>query len=164
MKKILILSDTHGYSGNEILIRAQQADEIWHAGDIGSVDVLEQLQSLSTVRAVYGNIDSYIIRKQIAEVSIFEIEGIKVLITHICGYPGNYASGIQRLINENKPQIVVGGHSHILKVMRDAKNNLLYINPGAIGKSGFHAVRTMIMMDIDNGKPQNLEVIEYSRG
>ena len=163
MKKILIISDTHGYCGDDILKYAQQVDEIWHAGDIGTIDVLRKLSSIVPCKFVYGNIDNQEIRIQTKEYLIFECEGCKVLITHIAGYPNHYYTGITQKIKAESPTILVAGHSHILKVIPDTKYNLLFINPGAIGKSGFHSVRTMILMEIENGKPQNMQVIEYTR-
>lgn len=162
-RKILILSDTHGYIDDAIIKYASQVHEIWHAGDIGSQYVIDQLSKYAQLRAVYGNIDSHQLRMQAKEFVNFECGGVSVLMSHITGYPPKYASGIVAKITECKPSIVVGGHSHICKVMNDAKNSLLYINPGAIGKTGFHAVRTMIRVDICNAKPQNLAVIELPR-
>lgn len=163
MKKILIISDTHGYIDEKMISYASKVDEVWHAGDIGDKKVLQELEKVAKVVAVYGNIDGSDIRIQTKEFQIFECEGITIMMTHIAGYPGKYYSNIQKKIKEISPQIVVAGHSHILKVIPDTKNNLLFINPGAIGKSGFHTVRTMIQFEIDNKKPQNLAVIEYQR-
>jgi uncharacterized protein len=163
MKKILVISDTHGYIDEKMISYASKVDEVWHAGDIGDKKVLQELEKVTKVVAVYGNIDGSDIRIQTKEIQIFECEGITIMMTHIAGYPGKYYSNIQKKIQENSPQILVAGHSHILKVMHDSKNNLLFINPGAIGKSGFHTVRTMIQFEIDNKKPQNLAVIEYQR-
>ncbi len=163
MKKILILSDTHGYIGNEILEHAKKVDEVWHAGDIGNENVLKSLQDCATVRAVYGNIDGSDIRLQTKKELLFEVEGVKVLMTHIGGYPNRYETVFRQTIIRERPNIVVVGHSHICKVMSDKTLRHLHINPGAIGVSGFHSVRTMLLLDIENSKPQNLRVVEYKR-
>lgn len=163
MKKILILSDTHGYIDNAIETHARSVDEIWHAGDIGSVEVLEKLQACAPTRVVYGNIDSQEIRLLTQPILVFETEQARVLLTHIGGYPPKYMPDIVKEIAKQKPTIVVAGHSHILKVMPDKKRNLLYINPGAIGNQGFHHVRTMILLTLHEGKAQNMQVIEYER-
>lgn len=163
MRSILVLSDTHGYIDDSIRTHASQVDEIWHAGDIGSQEVLDSLGAIAQLRAVYGNIDSHAIRLQTKDVLCFSCEECVVYMTHITGYPPKYSPGILPALGVRKPAIVVGGHSHICKVMHDAHNSLLYINPGAIGKTGFHAVRTMIRFEIHNHKPQNLSVIELPR-
>ena len=163
MKKILILSDTHNYLDEAILSHARTADEIWHSGDIGSLQVLEQLLEITTVHAVYGNIDGQDLRIRIPKIATFECDGLKVLMTHIGGYPEKYEPSVKQEILAYKPNIFISGHSHILKVMNDAKLNLLHINPGAIGKTGFHQKRTMIELGIENGAPKNLSVIEYDR-
>ena len=163
MKKILIISDTHNYLDDAIISYAQKVDEIWHSGDIGSLGVLERLQKFTMVHAVYGNIDGQDLRIRIPKIATFECDGLRVLMTHIGGYPGRYDTSVKQEILAYKPNIFISGHSHILKVMNDAKLNLLHINPGAIGKTGFHQKRTMIELVIDGGVPKNLSVIEYNR-
>ncbi|MDR1761225.1 MAG: metallophosphatase family protein [Bacteroidales bacterium] len=163
MKKILILSDTHGYVDNAIEHYARQVDEIWHAGDIGSCEVLQRLQACAPLKAVFGNIDSQEIRLQTQKILIFETEQIRVLLTHIGGYPPKYMPDIVKEIAKHKPHIVVAGHSHILKVMPDKNRTLLYINPGAIGNQGFHQVRTMILLTLDAGQARDVRVVEYER-
>lgn len=163
MKKILLISDTHNYIDETIVSHAQKVDEIWHAGDIGSLALYEKLQAITTVRAVFGNIDGQDLRIRIPKIATFECEGLKVLMTHIGGYPGRYEPSVKPQILAYKPNIFVSGHSHILKVMNDNKLGLLHINPGAIGKTGFHQVRTMIEFEIDNGVPKNLAVVECNR-
>lgn len=163
MRKILLISDTHGYIDDVILSHAENVDEIWHAGDIGSLALLEQLQKIKTVHAVYGNIDGQDVRIRVPKTAIFECEGLKVLMTHIGGYPGRYEPSVKQQILESKPQIFVSGHSHILKVMNDRTLGLLHMNPGAIGKTGFHQKRTMIEFEIDNGIPKNLAVVECDK-
>ncbi|MDR2963399.1 MAG: metallophosphatase family protein [Bacteroidales bacterium] len=164
MKKVLILSDTHAHFDAGMEKYARNVDEIWHAGDIGSLEVLQKLQSCApVVRAVYGNVDSQEIRVLTHKILTFESEDVRVLITHICGYPPKYMPDVVKEIAKYQPTIVVGGHSHILKVMPDTKRNLLYINPGAIGSQGFHSVRTMLLLTLHAGKAQSMQVIEYER-
>lgn len=163
MKKILLLSDTHSYLDDCILAHAQKADEIWHAGDIGNRQVLDRLQALKPVRAVYGNIDDATIRNECPENQIFELEGVKVLMTHIGGYPPKYVSRVKDLIKTHQPQLYICGHSHILKVMPDPKFHLLHMNPGAAGIHGFQQVRTMLRFELNAGRIENLEVIEFDQ-
>lgn len=163
MKKILLLSDTHGYIGNDILRHVKNADEVWHAGDIGDIKVTDAIKKLKPLRAVYGNIDNQDIRAEFPENNRFNCEGLDVWITHIGGYPNKYNPRITNEITCNPPDVFICGHSHILKVMPDKKLHLLHMNPGAIGKYGSHNVRTMLRFEIDNKKIQNLEVIEFKR-
>ena len=163
MKKILLLSDTHSYIDDRILDYAQKADEVWHAGDIGDLAVTDALEKLKPLRAVYGNIDDHQIRSVFPLNNRFICEGVDVLITHIGGYPGKYSPAIREELYANPPQLFICGHSHILKVMPDRKRKLLHMNPGAVGKHGFHKVRTMLRFTLDEGKIENLEVIEMKR-
>ena len=163
MKKILLLSDTHSYIDDTILKHVKNADEVWHAGDIGDLNVTDQIQKLKPLRAVWGNIDGDKARVEFPEHNRFTIEGIDVWITHIGGYPGRYNIRVRDAIKANPPQLFICGHSHILKVMPDKKLGLLHMNPGAIGIHGFHKVRTMLRFTVDNGKIDNLEVIQYDR-
>ncbi len=163
MKKILLLSDTHSHIDASILKHVKQADEVWHAGDIGDLSVTDAIKKLKPLRAVYGNIDNNEARVEFPENNRFMCEGVDVWITHIGGYPGRYNIRIREEIKANPPKLFICGHSHILKVMPDKKLNLIHMNPGAIGKHGFHNVRTMLRFEIDNKKIQNLEVIEYKR-
>jgi hypothetical protein len=163
MKKILLISDTHGYIDDRIIQYAKQSDETWHAGDIGELKVTDELKKVTTIRAVHGNIDNNKIRAEYPENLRFQVEEMKVWITHIGGYPNKYNKRIRQEINTNPPDIFICGHSHILKVINDKKLNVLHINPGAIGKHGFHHVRTMIRFEIMKKKIQNLEVIEFKR-
>ena len=163
MKKILLISDTHGYIDDRIIQYAKQSDETWHAGDIGELKVIDELKKVTTVRAVHGNIDNNKIRAEYPENLRFQIEEMKIWITHIGGYPNKYNQRIRQEINNNPPDIFICGHSHILKVINDKKLDVLHINPGAIGKHGFHHVRTMIRFEIMKSKIQNLEVIEFKR-
>ena len=163
MKKILLISDTHGYIDDRIIQYAKESDETWHAGDIGELKVVDEIKKVTTLRAVHGNIDNSKIRAEYPENLRFKIEDMKIWITHIGGYPNKYNLRIRQEINYNPPDVFICGHSHILKVVNDNKLNLLHINPGAIGKHGFHQVRTMIRFEIMKSKIQNLEVIEFKR-
>lgn len=161
--KILLLSDTHSYIDNRILSYAAQVDEVWHAGDIGDLKVCDELSKVTKLRAVYGNIDDAVIRKEFPLNQRFVVEEVEVWMTHIGGYPGKYNPAIRTEINSNPPKLFICGHSHILKVMPDKKLGLLHMNPGACGQHGFHQVCTMLRFEINSGKIENLEVIEWAR-
>ncbi|TDU39357.1 hypothetical protein BXY82_1380 [Gelidibacter sediminis] len=163
MKKILLLSDTHSYIDEAIIKHVKAADEVWHAGDIGDLTVTDTIKKLKPLRAVYGNIDGTDARKEFSENNRFMCENVDVFITHIGGYPGKYNNRVRELLYKNPPKLFICGHSHILKVMPDKKLNLLHMNPGAIGKHGFHTVRTMLRFTIDESKIDNLEVIEFKK-
>lgn len=163
MKKILLLSDTHSYIDDRILYYAEQADEVWHAGDIGNLKVTDTLKKVKLLRAVYGNIDDAEARKEFPLNAVFECEGMKVWITHIGGYPGKYPTRIKEGFMLYKPDVFICGHSHILKVQYDKQYQCLTMNPGAAGIHGFHQMRTMLRFEIVNGKMQNLEVIELGK-
>lgn len=162
MKRIGLLSDTHGYLDKRIIEHFSLCDEIWHAGDFGT-DVADALKNFKPLRGVYGNIDGIEIRQQFPLNNRFTIDGLDVWITHIGGYPGHYDVKVKEEIHKNPPKLFICGHSHILKVMPDKKLNLLHINPGAAGKSGFHIMRTIIKFEIDNRIIKNLEVIELGK-
>lgn len=162
MTRIGLLSDTHGMLDDRVLEHFANCDEVWHAGDIGSPEVITKLQAFKPLRAVWGNIDSHEIRRDWPQHNRFMCEGIKVWLTHIGGYPGKYDALVKQDLYCQPPKLFVCGHSHILKVQFDRTLNLLYINPGAAGKYGFHKVQTLIRFDIDGEKIQNLEVIELS--
>ena len=162
MKQIGLLSDTHSYWDERFNQYFADCDEIWHAGDIGSLEVIERLNKICPVRAVYGNIDGQNIRTVFPEVNRFTIENTTVLMKHIGGYPGKYDKSVKHLLLEEPPQLFISGHSHILKVLFDKKLNLLHINPGAAGKYGFHTIRTIVRFKIDNENFTDLEVIELS--
>ena len=164
MKKILLLSDTHSYIDDKILNHVKQADEVWHAGDIGDLAVSDAIANLKPLRAVYGNIDGTDIRSRYPLDLIFKIENILVIMKHIAGYPGRFNSESIKLIHDHKPQLFISGHSHILRVMRDIEHpGMLFMNPGAAGRHGFHHMRTMLQFQIDNGNIQNVEVIELGK-
>jgi len=163
MTKILLISDTHGYIDHLILKHVEQVDEVWHAGDIGSLKVTDAIKELKPLKAVYGNIDGSELRSEFPEHNRFLCEGVDVWITHIGGYPPKYNSRVFKSIKENPPRLFVCGHSHILKVMPDKNLNLIHMNPGAVGKHGFHKVRTMLRFTIDGKKIDHLEVIEFDK-
>lgn len=160
MMKVGLLSDTHGYWDKRYAEHFKDCDEIWHAGDIGSEEVINQLANLKPVRAVFGNIDGQNIRIQYPRTTIFMAEEVKVLLTHIGGYPGRYAPEIRKELYTERPNLFIAGHSHILKVMFDDTLKCLYINPGAAGISGFHQVRTLVRFSIEGKNIRDLEVIE----
>ena len=163
MKKIILLSDTHSALDERFLPHLEDANEIWHAGDIGDIEVLENLEKKTKVRAVYGNIDNHIIRSATKEFINFKCEEVNVLITHIGGYPGKYAKGIKEKIQKVRPKLFICGHSHILKVIFDKKFNLLHMNPGAAGNYGVHKVKTILKFKIDKENITDLKVIELKR-
>ena len=162
--RLAILSDTHSYIDNQIIKHCSEADLIIHAGDVGDPSVLEELQALAKpVRGAYGNIDGPEIRQQLPETDLFELAGVTIMVQHITGYPGRYLPAARERIAKLKPAVVICGHSHILKVMPGDSPKHLHINPGSCGKQGFHQVRTMIMLSIENKKPVNLQVIELGK-
>lgn len=163
MKKILLLSDTHSHIDATILKYVDQADEVWHAGDIGDLTVTDTLKKHKPLRAVFGNIDNNEARMEFPLHNRFMCEGVDVWITHIGGYPGKYNPNIVKDIVADPPKLFITGHSHILKVMMDKKYNFLHMNPGACGISGFHQVRTMLRFVIDGDKIKDLEVIEIGK-
>ncbi|MXV38174.1 YfcE family phosphodiesterase [Flavobacteriaceae bacterium Ap0902] len=163
MKRILLLSDTHSYMDDRILHYASSNDEIWHAGDIGNIAVADALAALKPFRAVYGNIDGTEVRNSFPLNLIFELEGIKVFMTHIAGYPGKYNTRVKEQIIMHSPKLVICGHSHILKVMPDKNLNHLHMNPGAAGIHGFHQMRTMLQFELNEGNIENLSVIELGK-
>lgn len=162
MKRIGLLSDTHGYWDDRYLEYFEECDEIWHAGDIGSFELIQRLAAFRPVRAVCGNCDGGDTRKTYPEVLEWECERAKILMTHIGGYPGKYNPEVRKLLLEKRPQLFIAGHSHILKVMFDKRMNLLYINPGAAGIMGWHKVRTLVRFTVSEGDFKDLEVIELN--
>jgi len=163
MKKIGLLSDTHGYLNPRLEIFFSKCNEIWHAGDIGNLQTAEKLESINPLKAVYGNIDGTEIRSIYPEKLRFTCEGMEILIIHIGGYPGNYDRRIGPELKQNPPDLFISGHSHILKVMNDNSLNLLHINPGAAGKNGFHKVQTAVRFTLNNKRISDLEVWELPR-
>lgn len=164
MKKIGILSDTHSCWDDRYAVHFKDCDEIWHAGDVGDIDIIRRLEdTASVVRAVRGNIDHGDVCRRCRESEIFEVEGLRIWLTHIAGYPGKYAPGVRDFLATNRINIMVCGHSHILKVMPDRQLGLLHINPGAAGYHGWQKVRTLIRLTVDSGNVSSLEVIELGK-
>lgn len=160
MRSIALISDNHSYWGQDVMQHVLDSDEIWHAGDIGTLESIAPMMAIKPFRAVYGNIDDNTIRNEFPLNDIFTIEGIKVFMTHIGGYPGRYLARVHDILKHEKPNLYICGHSHICKVMPDKKLGLLHMNPGAYGHHGFHAVRTLLKFDIDSGEIKNLRAIE----
>lgn len=160
--KIGLLSDTHSFLDEAVFTHFEHCDEIWHAGDFGTLEVADRLASFKPFKGVYGNIDTPDIRRQYPEHLRFTHESVDVWITHIGGYPGKYAPQVRTEIRSNPPKLFICGHSHILKVQFDPKLKVLHLNPGAAGKQGWHTVRTLMRFDINADKIENLEVIELA--
>lgn len=163
MKKILLLSDTHSHIDEKILKYVNQADEVWHAGDIGDLKVTDTIKKIKPLRAVYGNIDDAAARMEFPMDNRFRCEEVEVYITHIGGYPKKYNSRVLEELKNDAPKLFICGHSHILKVMYDKDFNLLHLNPGAAGVYGMHQVRTMLRFAIDQDQIKNLEIIELGK-
>ncbi|MCS5490326.1 metallophosphoesterase family protein [Algoriphagus limi] len=161
--KIALISDSHGYIDHKTLKYLEEVGEIWHAGDIGSLEVMDQLPEEKVIRGVFGNIDDKEIQNLYPEWNDFEVDGVRVLMTHIGGKPPRYAKGVKTKIKAARPQLFICGHSHICKVEFDPELNCLYMNPGAIGQQGFHQMRTMLLFELDQGKIKNLQVVELDR-
>lgn len=160
MTKIGLISDTHGYLDPKVFKYFEAVDEIWHAGDIGTEEVSDQLAAFKPYKAVYGNIDGGKLRVMHPLNLVFMCEDVKVFITHIGGSPGRYNMEARKIIESEKPKLFICGHSHILKVQFDPKYQTLYMNPGAAGIHGFHKVKTLLRFTIDRDKIKDLEVIE----
>lgn len=160
MTRIGIISDTHNYLDENVFDYFKDVDMIWHAGDIGTQEVTDKLKAFKPLYAVHGNIDGHELRAEFPENQLIDVEGCKIFITHIAGAVGKYNSRVVKIIQEQKPAILVCGHSHIVKVIKDINYNLLHINSGAAGIHGFHKMRTIIRFEIENGKPQKMELIE----
>lgn len=159
--KIGIISDTHGHLDDQILHYLAPCDEVWHAGDIGTLEVARKLTTFKPLKAVHGNIDDTTLRSYYPEHQFFTCQGLNIWITHIAGKPNAYPLTISKILKEKQPHILVCGHTHILRIIRDPHyNNLLYLNPGAAGKYGIHTVRTLLRFDIKHQKACNMEVIE----
>jgi len=162
VKTIGLLSDTHGYLDEAVFTHFEKCDEIWHAGDFGSVELAKELADFKPLRGVYGNIDGQDIRQLYPETLRFVVEGLDVFMVHIGGYPDHYTSIVKETMLHQPPKLFISGHSHILKVIYDKKFQCLHLNPGAAGKQGWHKVRTLQRFDIEGGHIQNLEVIELA--
>ena len=160
MTRIGIISDTHNYLDEKVFDYFKDVDMIWHAGDIGTQEITDKLKAFKPLYAVHGNIDGHELRAEFPEDLIFDVEDCKIFITHIAGVVGKYNARVIKIIQEEKPNILVCGHSHIVKIMKDERFNLLHINSGAAGIHGFHKVKTLLRFEIENGKPQKMELIE----
>ncbi|MPR36994.1 metallophosphoesterase family protein [Salmonirosea aquatica] len=161
MKRIGLISDTHSHLDEAVFLHFKNCDEIWHAGDVGHVDILNRLEAYKPLRVVYGNIDGKPVQLRSKENLHFELEGFHVWMTHIGGAPPRYNPTVRPELRTETPDIFVCGHSHILRVLRDpALNNMLYLNPGAAGKEGFHKMRTLLRFSLDSGKIKAMEVVE----
>ncbi|MBR5643371.1 MAG: metallophosphoesterase family protein [Salinivirgaceae bacterium] len=163
MTKIGLLSDTHAHFDSTMRAFLEPCDQLWHAGDIGSLSLLDDLRNFKPTVAVFGNIDDSHVRLAVPEFQIFSVEQVKIVMTHIGGYPGRYEPKVRRLLETEKPQIFVSGHSHILKVMYDKQLQCLHLNPGASGLSGFNPKRTMLRFTIDGSNIKDLEVWEKGK-
>lgn len=163
MTRIGIISDTHGYLDKGVLKHFKDCDQIWHAGDIGNLKVVDQLQAFKPLKAVWGNIDGAEARGRFPEVNNFKVEDVSVTMMHIAGYPGRYNPAAREAIQQSRPNIFICGHSHILKVMKDDKYGHLHMNPGAAGMQGFHKTKTLLRFVIDGSNIQNLEVVELGK-
>ncbi len=163
MQKILLISDTHNHVDAKLAKYIQTVDEVWHAGDIGTIAVCREIEKIKPLKAVYGNIDGQDIRNIYPENNIFMSEQVKVFITHIGGYPNRYNLEAKKIIDQQKPNLFISGHSHILKVIYDQKYNLLHLNPGACGIQGFHQVKTILRFAIDGNEIKNMEIIELGK-
>lgn len=163
MKRIGLISDTHGTFDDVLQRFLADVDEIWHAGDFGNIETADAIAAFKPLRGVYGNIDGVVLRRVYPRWQQFECEQVKVVMTHIGGYPGRYYTGVADLLRTVRPKIFISGHSHILKVIYDKKLDLLHLNPGAAGLSGFHRVRTALRFVIDGDRIEELEVGEWER-
>lgn len=159
-----LISDTHGFLDETVFEHFKDCDEIWHAGDIGSVEIINRLQAFKSTRFVFGNIDSKEIQWLVPEDQFFNIEGLYVWMTHIGGSPPKYNTRVKKQLKDKIPDIFVCGHSHILRVIKDeSQNNMVYLNSGAAGREGFHKIRTLLRFKLENKKITQLEVIELGK-
>lgn len=163
MTRIGLISDTHSFLDEAVLKHFEKCDEIWHAGDFGKIELANQLASFKPLKGVYGNIDDATIRIEYPEQFVFTCEDVKVMIRHIGGYPPKYNPETRKELAIHQPQLFISGHSHIMKIMYDDKQNCLYMNPGAAGKQGWHKMRTLIRFEIDGKEMKNCEVIELGK-
>ena len=163
MTRIGLISDTHGYLDPQVKEHFKDCDEIWHAGDIGESEVINQLEKLKPVRAVFGNIDDKTIRAKYQEDLWLDLEGFTILITHIAGSPPNYNPRMEKVLKERKPDILICGHSHILKIIRDKERGMIFINPGAAGNHGLHHMKTLVRLELHQKEIKKMEVIELGK-
>jgi putative phosphoesterase len=162
MKKIVLISDTHSFIPKSFWKYIEGYDELWHAGDVGNIGLIDKLKSMIPTRGVYGNIDGTEIRKEFPEHLIFTEQGVKVLMLHIGGKPYVYSPRMRELIRQHRPKVVICGHSHILRVEYDKRDKVLFMNPGALGNQGFHKVKTMLRFTLDKGEVKNMDAVELS--
>lgn len=162
MTRVGLLSDTHSFLDEKVFQYFAECDEVWHAGDFGSLEVLQKLQAFKPLRGVYGNIDGHEIRIEMPLDLRFECDGVPVFMTHIGGYPGRYEPRVRKILQEQPPVngLFISGHSHILKVIPDKTLGFLHINPGACGNEGWHKVKTLVRFTLDKGKISDLQIIE----
>lgn len=164
MKKIGLLSDTHGYLDPKVFTHFKNCNEVWHAGDIGTLEVADALEKFKPFRAVYGNIDDKDLQVRYPEDLFFQCENVNIWMTHIGGAPPNYNPRVKKMLRQNSPQLFICGHSHILRIKRDPNfDNMLYLNPGACGNQGFHHIKTIVRFDLNEGKIENMEAIELGK-
>lgn len=164
MIRVGLLSDTHGFIDDTIIQHFSQCEEVWHAGDIGSMTVADELEKIGPLRAVYGNIDDRAMQIRFPEDQRFPCEDLNIWITHIGGTPPRYNPRVKKMLRENPPDVFICGHSHMLKIGRDpALQNMVFINPGAAGHHGFHHIRTMVRFTVEGKAINNLEVIELGK-
>jgi putative phosphoesterase len=163
MTRVLLLSDTHGFLDPKLVPHIEDADEVWHGGDIGPLEICRKISTLKPIRAVWGNIDGQDVRGIYPEFLTFEVSGLTVLITHIGGTPGKYPAKVKAELLSRKPGLFICGHSHILKVQFDQNFQLLYMNPGAAGMHGFHSVRTALRFVVSDGTVKDLAIIELGK-
>ena len=163
MKKILLISDSHGYLDEKLLKYIDSVDEVWHAGDIGTEECCQEIEKRKPFRAVYGNIDHAALRQKYPEHDLFTCENLLVYMTHIGGYPSKYQAAARNIIEQKKPGLFICGHSHILKIIYDKDHGLLHLNPGACGIQGFHQVKTALRFVIEGAEIKNMEIIELGR-
>jgi uncharacterized protein len=159
LKRIGLISDTHGYLDDTVFKHFEECDEVWHCGDFGPAEIIDKLETFRPFKGVYGNIDGYDVRSRVPEVNAFTCEDVRVLMIHIGGYPGRYSPLAKKEIAAFKPTLFISGHSHILKIVYDEKHQCLHMNPGAAGKQGWHKARTLIRFTIDASEMKNCEVI-----
>lgn len=161
--KIGLISDTHGHFESSIFEYFKTCDEVWHAGDIGEGNILDTLKKFKPLKAVFGNVDTQTTQQELPENLWMECEGLRILLTHIAGAPPNYNARVKKLLSQHKPDVLIAGHSHILKVERDPNYKLIFINPGAAGNHGFHVMKTIMRFEIENKQLKNVEVIELGK-
>ena len=162
--KIILISDSHHSLDERIFPHLEECHEIWHAGDIGNLEVTDKLKTFAPIRAVWGNIDDHTARKAFREITYFKCQKMKVMMTHIGGYPGRYEKGIKEILKDKRPDLFISGHSHILKVIHDKELDILHMNPGAIGNYGWHKVKTILAFTVNGKEIKDLRVIEFTRG